>query len=80
MTDYSQTRLSGDEFKAEASRKGWTYRAMAMRWGVSENYLSKVARNQDRPMHWDDALRGLPFMVRVTAEPKPRGRPKTKTA
>lgn len=63
-------RLSPDEFKAEVGRRGWTYRALGDRWGVSENWISKLARNIERPLHWDDAVRGLPMLVQ--REPRRR--------
>lgn len=56
--------LSPDEFKFEVNRRGWTYRALAERWGVTENYVSKLARNPERARHWDDAVRGLPTVIR----------------
>ena len=55
--------LTPDEFKAEVNRKGWTYRALAERWEVSENYISKIARKENRSLKWDDAVRGLPQLM-----------------
>jgi len=55
-------RLSPDEFKAECKRRGWTGRALSKRWGKSEAWISKIASNPDRAPHWDDAVRGLPFV------------------
>lgn len=57
------TKLTPEEFKAEIGRRGWTYRALAERWEVSENWVSKTARNPERAMHWDDAVRGLPTVI-----------------
>lgn len=65
MVDRSRQRLTPEEFKSEVSRRGWTYRALAERWDVSENWVSKLARNPDRAMHWDDAVRGLPTVMVV---------------
>lgn len=62
----SRLRLTPEEFKAEVWRRGWTYRALAERWEVSENWVSKLARNTDRPLHWDDAVRGLPMVITQT--------------
>lgn len=56
--------MSPEEFKAEVHRRGWTYRALGERWDLSENWISKIARKEDRPMHWDDAVRGLPILKR----------------
>lgn len=60
----SAKRMSPEEFKSEVQRRGWTYRALGERWDVSENWISKIARNEDRPLHWDDAVRGLPMILR----------------
>jgi len=57
-------RLSTDEFRAEVKSKGWTYRALGERWGFTESWVSKVARRNDRAAHWDDAVRGLPTILR----------------
>lgn len=63
MKKDTNPNLTPEEFKAEIGRRGWTYRALAERWGVSENWVSKLARNPERAMHWDDAVRGLPVVV-----------------
>jgi len=63
MSDRTKHPLTPEEFKSEVSRRGWTYRALAERWGVTENYVSKLARNPERALHWDDAVRGLPTVV-----------------
>ena len=60
--------MSPQEFKAEIQRKGWTYRALAGRWGVRESYISRLSRNKDRARHWDDAVRGLPMILVVEAK------------
>lgn len=57
-------RMTPDEFKAEIQSKGWTYRALAERWDVTENWVSKLARNPERSQHWDDAVRGLPIVMK----------------
>lgn len=59
-------RLSPDEFRAFVLLRGWNYRSLAVRWTCSENWISKIARNPDRPPHYDDAVRGLP---RRTVDP-----------
>lgn len=58
----ADNRLPPDEFKAEFKRRGWTGRALAKRWGKSETWVSKIASDPDRGPHWDDAVRGLPFV------------------
>lgn len=59
-------RMTPKEFKAEIQRRGWTYRALAERWDVSDNWISKIARNENRPLHWDDAVLGLPMLTSST--------------
>lgn len=56
----SRKRLTPTEFRAHIKSLGWTYRALAAWWDVSEVWVSKIARNADRPRQWDDAARGLP--------------------
>lgn len=53
-------RLTPDEFRMAVLLRGWTYRSLAERWNMSENWISKLARNPERPLHYDDALNGLP--------------------
>lgn len=57
-----ENRLSPDEYKAEAKRRGWSFKALAERWNVSKTWMSKVANDPERSPHWDDAVRGLPFV------------------
>lgn len=64
-------RMTREEFKAEVLLRGWTYRALARRWGVSENWIGQVARNENRPLHWDDALRGLPTVIKPKKHKQP---------
>lgn len=53
-------RLSPDAFKAEAYAKGWTLQALAERWGMSAEAVSRMAANVSRASYVDDAVRGLP--------------------
>lgn len=56
----SDKRLTPEEFKATFKQKGWTGRSLARRWGISEEWVSKLMKDPDRPPHWDDAVRGIP--------------------
>lgn len=56
-------RMTPSEFKDEVKRRGWTYRLLAERWGFTPNWISKTARNADRALHFDDAVRGLPLLL-----------------
>ncbi|WP_455233634.1 hypothetical protein [Geopseudomonas aromaticivorans] len=53
-------RLTPDEFKTVFKQRGWTGKSLAARWEVSEAWVSKIVKNQQRAAHWDDAVRGLP--------------------
>lgn len=53
-------RLTPDEFKAVFKQRGWTGKTLAVRWEVSEAWISKIVKNPQRAAHWDDAVRGLP--------------------
>lgn len=53
-------RLTPDEFKAVFKQRGWTGKTLALRWEVSEAWISKIIKNPHRAAHWDDAVRGLP--------------------
>lgn len=61
--DPTTIRLSQDEFRKEVTQRGWTYAALSKRWEVSANWISKISRDTNRPMHWDDAVRGLPYIT-----------------
>ena len=53
-------RLTPDAFKQVVQAKGWTYRALAVRWHVTPEWVSEISRNPARPPHYDDAVLGLP--------------------
>lgn len=57
----SAERLTPDQFKEAFKVRGWTGKTLAERWGKSATWISKIANNQNRDVHWDDAIRGLPF-------------------
>lgn len=48
------------EAKDELQRKGWTITALAEWWGFSRVYVGRLVNAEDRPRHFDDAIRGLP--------------------
>lgn len=58
----SDMRMTSEQFKAEFKKRGWTGRTLAVRWEVSEAWISKISKNPDRAAHWDDAVRGLPYL------------------
>lgn len=56
--------LTPDEFKVLVKSKGWSYRDLAVRWSITPSYVTRLAQNEQRPVHWDDAVRGLPVVMR----------------
>jgi hypothetical protein len=57
----NEPRLTPQEFKGMIRAKGWTYRELAeTRWNCTPEWLSMVGRNPDRPVRYDDQVRGLP--------------------
>lgn len=58
-------RLTPEEFKTLVRGKKWTYRALALRWQLSETRISQIARDDDRPLYYDDAIRALPIRKNV---------------
>lgn len=57
------TRLTPQEFKEEILKRGWTFAALSRRWDITPNWVSKLSRNDKRALHWDDAVRGLPYIT-----------------
>lgn len=55
--------MTADQFKDEIYRRGWKMTQVAVRWGMGENWLYKLAANPNRGMRWDDAVRGLPQLA-----------------
>lgn len=55
-------RMTPAEFKAEYRRRGWTGRSLAVRWGKTPVWISKIVNDPGRDAHWDDAVRGLPVL------------------
>lgn len=53
-------KLTPSEFNAILQWKGWTKKQVAERWEITPVWVSEIARNPNRPPHWDDCLFGLP--------------------
>lgn len=53
--------LSEKEFLDTIKCRGWTVRQVAIRWGIGDQWLRKIAKNTQRKGHWNDALAGLPI-------------------
>lgn len=54
--------LSPVGWKAVAYAKGWSLRELADYWGLTPEYVRRLAANPKRAAHWDDAVRGLPSL------------------
>lgn len=54
------SRLTPGAYRRHIERSGWRLVDVAYRWGITENYLSRLIADPDRAAHWDDAVRGLP--------------------
>ncbi|WP_181162410.1 hypothetical protein [Burkholderia contaminans] len=61
-------RLSPEQFKALVRLKGWQYKELAARWGISTVWVSNVARDPKRAAHYDDAVMGLPDRRRLARD------------
>ncbi|ENY5184894.1 hypothetical protein ACEZOD_003341 [Vibrio cholerae] len=47
------------EFQRIANERGWTFKQIAERWGLSERQLSRIA--QDAKIRDLDSVKGLPI-------------------
>lgn len=61
-------RLTPEQFKALVRLKGWQYKELAARWGISPVWVSNVARDTARASHYDDAVMGLPDRRRLARD------------
>ncbi|MFM0265530.1 hypothetical protein [Paraburkholderia sediminicola] len=61
-------RLTPEQFKALVRVKGWQYKELATRWGISPVWVSNVARDPARAAHYDDAVMGLPDRRRLARD------------
>lgn len=67
-------RLTPEQFKALARYKGWKFKMLAERWGVTPEWVSQISRDPERDLRYDDALIGLPNLNRLARDLKARGR------
>lgn len=68
------SRLTPEQFKALAKYKGWKFRMLAERWGVTPEWVSQISRDPERDLRYDDALIGLPNLNRLARDMKARDR------
>jgi len=76
MSNVSQrvSRLSPEQFKALAKYKGWKFKMLAERWGLTPEWVSNISRDPERDLRYDDALLGLPNLNRLSRDLKARER------
>lgn len=67
-------RLTPEQFKALAKYKGWKFKMLAERWGVTPEWVSQISRDPLRDLRYDDALIGLPNLNRLSRDLKARNR------
>jgi len=53
-------RLTPHEFRAVARHLGYRRADLAEAWGVTPPRVTQVINDPERPLHWDQALWGLP--------------------
>ncbi len=68
------TRLTPEQFKALAKYKGWKFKMLAERWGLTPEWVSNISRDPNRDLRFDDALHGLPNLNKLSRELKWRSR------
>lgn len=59
LTD-SRRAMPPDKFKSVLYAKGWSMRALADYWGLSAEYVRRLAGDVQRAPWWDNAVLGLP--------------------
>jgi len=67
-------RLSREEFRALARVKGWQFKMLAERWGVTPEWISNISRDPERDLRYDDALYGLPDLRHLARDLRQRAR------
>jgi len=58
--------MTPEMIRALMKERGWTNRALAVRWKRSETWISKIINDSRRDPYWDDAFNGLPFSLTST--------------
>jgi len=72
MSSFTAMSLDPSKFKALIKKKGWTLRAVAERWGITDVWMYNIAGNAERAKHYDDALFGLPSKANAVRQGKRR--------
>jgi hypothetical protein len=54
--------LLPEQFKTALYAKGWTMKALADYWGISPEYVRRLAADRGRSPWWDNAIYGLPVI------------------
>lgn len=55
--------MTPEEFKQVLRAKGWQIQELAVRWKMSRVRASQICNDAERPLYYDDAVRGLPSRI-----------------
>lgn len=56
--------MTPEQYKQMIQDKGWDANLLASRWGFKDkSRIYQIIRDQNRAEHWNDALRGLPYII-----------------
>lgn len=55
--------MKPDEMKRLLQSKGWKIGELAVRWKISRVRVSQIVNDEQRPLYYDDAIRGLPSLI-----------------
>jgi len=59
------SQITKEQFKLLYTAKGWTATKLAKRWGYKDtSRIHQIARDENRPLRYDDMLLGLPLNKR----------------
>jgi hypothetical protein len=56
------------EFRALIRWKGWSHKDLATHWDISAVHVSRIVNDKERPLHWNDAVMGLPRQDRLLSD------------
>lgn len=60
--------MSPAEIRAVIKRRGWSTDLIATRWGMTRRRVQQLVADEDRPRYYDDAVNGLPQLVKLTSD------------
>lgn len=60
--------MSPAEIRTIIKRRGWSTDLIATRWGMTRRRVQQLVADEDRPRYYDDAVNGLPQLVKLTSD------------